>query len=144
MKYFISQVSAPQQLTTPNANNQTVDLNVILALIVGGVGALGIPKLVQMFVADKVDGSKAERRRDDIVLESVLEVNKTMLKASAENYLKMVEFTQTLVSEISMMREVISNNTSVMEKVRVAGEELKEEMHFIKVQMSQSHSNDIM
>jgi|688.fasta_scaffold118036_1 hypothetical protein len=144
MKYFISQVSTPQQLATPNANNQTVDLNVILALIVGGVGALGIPKLVQMFVADKVDGSKAERRRDDIVLESVLEVNKTMLKASADNYLKMMEFTQTLVSEISMMREVISNNTNVMEKVRVAGEELKEEMHFIKVQMSAPRNNDIM
>jgi hypothetical protein len=56
----------------------------------------------------------------------------------------MMEFTQTLVSEISMMREVISNNTNVMEKVRVAGEELKEEMHFIKVQMSAPRNNDIM
>ena len=101
MKYFIAQVSTPQQLA-PAVNNQTADLNVIVALVVGGVSALGVPKLVQMFASDKVTGSIANRRRDDAVLESVLEINKTMLKASADNYLKMMEFTQTLVTEISM------------------------------------------
>ena len=142
MKYFIAQVSTPQQLA-PAVNNQTADLNVIVALVVGGVSALGVPKLVQMFASDKVTGSIANRRRDDAVLESVLEINKTMLKASADNYLKMMEFTQTLVTEISMMREVISNNTNVMEKVRMMGEELKEEMQHIKIKMSHTNT-DVM
>jgi hypothetical protein len=143
IKYYIAQVSTPlTPLQQPNP--QTTNLDVIIALIVGGVGALGVPKLVQMFASDRVDDAKAERRREDIVLESVLEVNKTMLRASADNYLKMMEFTQTLVSEISLMREVIANNTKVMERVQVTGEELKEEMHLIKARMLHPQNDDVM
>jgi hypothetical protein len=142
-RYYIAEVST-QQIPTPTYIRPTfISLEVAVSVVVGVVGALGIPKLVQMFATDKMENSKSERNRDDLILKSVLEVNRTMMATSASTSVEMLKLTQNLVSEIALMREVITNNTVVMEKVRIAGEELKEEMHYIKSQISYQH-NDIM
>lgn len=145
MKNYIAQISTPsQQLTTPNTNNQTVGLDVIIALIAGGIGALGIPKLVQMFASDKVEGAKDLRRRDDGVyqalftsqeamLKAMTQMNSTMMAGQSSSTAESFQLMGQLIQEIALIREVVANNTRVMEQVRDTDEALTQQLHEVRV-----------
>ena len=137
MKYYIAQYPSQQTIPAPTYIKPTfISLEVAISLFIGVLGTLGLPKLVQLFAADKMENAKSERRRDDVILESVLEVNRAMMTVQNTSSIEMLKLTQTLVSEIALMRVVITNNTAVMEKVRASGEELKDEMQVFKSDVS--------
>lgn len=160
-KYYIAQTSvivepAPPQIIRPVA----VTMEVILGLILGGVGALGLPKLIELFATEKIKNVESERRREDSVyttlfnslesmMQSMTEMNKTMSAGQTVAASESFHLMTSLVEEISKIREVVVNNTEVMKQVsttnvaltdeihemRLAGAKLRDEMEELKTQV---------
>lgn len=145
-KYYIAQSSTPHENTPTNTSRSTsyVDVNVILGVIAGIAGAIGLPKLVNNWGAEKIEGVKSERRREDSVyatlftsmesmMKSMTQMNNTMAAGQSSAASESFQLMATLVQEISLMREVVSNNTVVMEQVRDMNEALTQEIHEMRI-----------
>jgi Mn2+/Fe2+ NRAMP family transporter len=93
------------------------DSHTIFGIVIGIIGAVGLPKLLQMFAAEKVKSVESGRRREDKILESVLEVNRVMMLSQTNTNQEMLQLTRQLVSEMALLRSVVENNTHIMEEV---------------------------
>lgn len=144
-KYYTTQAAAqPENITINTARPSYVDVNVILGIVAGVAGAIGLPKLLNSWGAEKIEGVKSERRREDTVystlftslesmMKSMTEMNRTMAAGQSSSSSESFQLMATLVSEISLIREVVANNTKVMEQVRDTNEMLTHEIHEIRV-----------
>lgn len=146
MKYYIGVVSSQNTTTTPQQQYQVSDVNLvttILTLLLGGVGAIGIPKILQSFATEKIEGVKSERRREDKIYDSLFmsmesivksmsEVNRTMMAGQSSSAAESFQLMATLVQEIALMREVVSNNTNVMNQIKETEEALIQEIHYMR------------
>ena len=146
MKYYIAQAANPHDTTTINVARPAnyVDVNLIIGVIAGIAGAVGLPKLINSWGAEKIESVKSERRREDSVyttlfasmesmMKSMTQMNNTMAAGQSSAAAESFQLMATLVQEISLMREVVSNNTAVMEQVRDTNEALTHEMHEMRV-----------
>lgn len=145
-KYYIAQASTPTEGITINNTRPPsyVDMNVVLGIVAGVAGAIGLPKLINSWGAEKIEGVKSERRREDSVyttlftslesmMKSMTEMNRTMAAGQSSSSSESFQLMATLVQEISLIREVVSNNTKVMEQVRDTNEALTHEIHEVRV-----------
>lgn len=145
-KYYIAQTSAPADGIAINNTRPPsyVDMNVVLGIVAGVAGAVGLPKLINSWGAEKIEGVKSERRREDSVyttlftslesmMKSMTEMNRTMAAGQSSSSSESFQLMATLVQEISLIREVVSNNTKVMEQVRDTNEALTHEIHEVRV-----------
>jgi len=144
-KYYTTQAAAqPENITINTARPSYVDVNVILGIVAGVAGAIGLPKLLNSWGAEKIESVKSERRREDSVystlfasLESMLKTMtgmiNTMTAGQSSSTAESFQLMTTLVQEIALMREVVSNNTEVMEQVRDMNEALTQEIHEMRV-----------
>lgn len=145
-KYYTTQAAAQPENITINTARPTsyVDLNIVIALFAGVAGAVGLPKLINLWGAEKIENVKSERRREDSVystlfasLESMLKTMtgmiNTMSAGQSSSTAESFQLMTTLVQEIALMREVVSNNTEVMEQVRDMNEALTQEIHEMRV-----------
>lgn len=145
MKYYIAQVSSQSENTTINTRPPSyIDMNVVIGVFAGIAGAIGLPKLINSWGAEKIEGVKSERRREDNVyttlftslesmMKSMTEMNRTMAAGQSSSSSESFQLMATLVSEISLIREVVSNNTEVMERVSETNEALTQEIHEMRV-----------
>lgn len=126
------------------ARPQVVSAEIVVSLIIGGIAAIGIPKLINMYGTEKIESVKSERRREDSVyttlfasmesmMKSMTQMNNTMAAGQSSAAAESFQLMATLVQEIALMREVVSNNTAVMEQVRDTNEALTHEMHEMRV-----------
>jgi hypothetical protein len=145
-KYYIAQATTPPESITINNTRPTsyVDVNVIFGIIAGIAGAIGLPKLVNSWGSEKIEGVKSERRREDTVYNTLFSSMDSMLKTmtgmintmsagQSSSTSESFQLMASLVQEISLMREVVSNNTQVMEQVRDMNEALTQEIHEMRV-----------
>ncbi len=144
-KYYTTQAAAqPENITINTARPSYVDVNVILGIVAGAASAIGLPKLLNSWGAEKIESVKSERRREDSVystlfasLESMLKTMtgmiNTMSAGQSSSTAESFQLMTTLVQEIALMREVVSNNTEVMEQVRDMNEALTQEIHEMRI-----------
>lgn len=126
------------------ARPQVISIEIVASLLIGGIAAIGIPKLLNMYGAEKIEGVKSERRREDNVystlfasmdtmMKTLTQMTNTMAAGQSSSTSESFQLMSTLVQEISLMREVVSNNTIVMQEIRDTNEALTREIHEMRV-----------
>lgn len=141
----VAQVQAvPQQYTPP----PHTDPNTVVGILVGVISALGLPQILKMFAAAKVEEVKAERRKDDgaytalytaleSMLKAVTQMNSTMMAGQSSSTSESFQLMATLVQEISLLRDTISNNTEITKQAADSNEMLAHEIHEMRVSFSE-------
>jgi uncharacterized protein (UPF0147 family) len=140
MKY-IAQIGTPPTVAQPSYPRQTgVSFEVLVSLVVGGVGALGLPKLIQAFAAEKIKTVESERRRDDGVyqsltasqesmLKAMTQMNSTMMAGQSSSTSESFQLMSTLVQELALLREVVSAGTEAKRELSRVIESLALQSH---------------
>jgi hypothetical protein len=145
VKYYIAQSPTPQPQSETIYVNSTpkstgVTFEVLISLLIGGIGALGLPRLLNAFAAEKIKNVESERRKDDgayatlyTALESMLNamtlMNSTMAAGQSSTASESFQLMNILVQEIALLREVVSQKTEVMKKVSDVMENLTLQSH---------------
>ena len=143
--YYIAQTSVVIEPTPPQPIRPVVvSVEVFFGLLAGSIGALGLPKLFQLFATEKIKNVESERRREDSVyttlfnslesmMKSMTEMNKTMSASQTVAASESFHLMTSLVEEISKIREVVVNNTEVMKQVSATNGALTEEIHEMRL-----------
>jgi hypothetical protein len=139
---IIAQVSQPAPVPAPVVypRQSGVSFEVIVSLVIGGIGAIGLPKLLNTFATEKIRGVESERRREDGAYTSLFDSQESMLKAMTQMNATMAagqssaasesfQLMATLIQEIALLREVVSTDTEVMKQVSAVMENLTLQSH---------------
>ena len=141
---YIAQTSVIVEPTPQPPRPVAITMEVVFGLMIGGIGALGLPKLIQLFATEKIKSVESERRREDSVyttlfnslesmMQSMTEMNKTMSAGQTVAASESFHLMTSLVEEISKIREVVVNNTEVMKQVSTTNVALTEEIHEMRL-----------
>jgi len=145
MKNTVAQITQPQATPPQPIPTQAVfTAELLLTFCAGILTVLGIPQLVKAFATERVKSLETERRREDKVYDSMFTSLENMLKGMNDSNRQMAagqssaasesfQLMATLIQEISLIREVVTNNTEVMRKVGDTSEALTQEIHEMRV-----------
>jgi len=146
MKNTVAQVTQSQTPVQPpvQPSQGFSPVEVMLAACLSILTFLGAPQLLKLAATEKVKSLETERRREDKVYDSMFASLENMLKGMNDSNKQMAagqssatsesfQLMATLIQEISLIREVVNNNTEVIRKSIDISEALTQEIHEMRI-----------
>ncbi|CAN1211899.1 hypothetical protein TUMEXPCC7403_16965 [Tumidithrix helvetica PCC 7403] len=139
---IVAQSPTPLPTTQSNFNLSPLEAG-LLTVIISGLTALGVPKLLELWGKTKVEGVQSDRRREDSVYKTLLdnsqkaqdnltETVRTLMANQTSQTSELFQLANMMVVEVKELREVVASMVLQDHKKTEAMERLNYEIQDLK------------